>query len=899
MTKAELFTWYFDQKDKLGMMYSEGKITKPEYNQLVDKLDKQLNDASDLIDQGKEPKLTNVETAPSPAGMTGTSGTSGTMTPEEYKAAKSAMYKKYKAGEITNYAYIQWKKKNNPALNGAGGAVSSPAKAKAQTPAPTTNPGTKAADAAVAKLEKELKQVYGQAAAEMRAQLDELIQKFGPEMKQLELEFINGTISAEDLKWLQAKQLEKKILGQKIDQLTGTMLEANKKAMGMISGEQVNVFAENANYQAYQLTQDTGVNLMFSVYDEHTAKKLLKEKPELLPRKEVNGKKDKAWNQKTIANAVLQAVIQGESIPKLAKRIAAQTGETNRKAMVRYARTAMTSAQNSGRMEMLHQAKGMGIKCKKRWLATLDSRTRDAHGKLDGQTVDVDEPFKSDFGDIMFPGDMSSKGSVPGNLYNCRCTLIYEYEDFPNDPTADQRMQYNEYYTEETDEKGKTHKVYHREGSLVTDMNYDEWKAAKSIDKLNDLNAAKHLLAEAQKAVVSANVKEDKIYEGIWKDPVTLADYPAKKAGIQAKRDYYDTEIQKYKDAQAAGYSWATDEKIKTLQKNLKALNEFEKRGQLIEKRDKALQAVQDIYGQAGFGKIATVPNAAQIKAKKTAKKAAAASGGASAGAGAQTAAGLSLGAAGAKKTPFGPEAYTKERKDKALWTTNKKKVDSMMRGRTGEVWRAASDLEKDAIYEYTQSYHKFNEPLRGIEYGTNVYKGVGKTDLNAGGRRNGRFLDAMTDIIDKCSYDHDQWLQRGVGFSGMDKFFGCSEHLLRYGSQKELQDALLGTTPTEYGFMSMGSAKGNGFSGNILMNIYAPAGTKMMYVEPFSAFSGHHVHRSWDGLAGQSAFGREFETIMQQGTQFRITKVEKTGGQIYVDMEVINQDNQQRWKKK
>ena len=795
------------------------------------------------------------------------------MTPEEYKKQKSAMYQKYKAGEITNYAYIQWKKKNDPALQGSGGASSAPAKAKAQTPAPPADPGQKAADDAAAKLEKDLKKVYGEAAKEMQKQLDELIKKHGPEMKQLETEFINGTISAEDLKWLQAKTLQKKILGQKIDQLTGTMLEANKKALGMISGEEVNVFAENANYQAYQLTQDTAMNLMFSVYDEKTAAKLLKEKPELLPRKEVNGKKDKAWNRKQIAGAVLQAVIQGESIPKLAKRIAVQTGETNMKAMTRYARTAMTGAQNSGRMETLHQAQGMGIKVKKVWLATLDQRTRDTHAAMDGKKADVDEKFPNG---LMFPGDPNGP---PGEVYNCRCTLIYDYEDFPNDPTADQRRD-------------------NETGQLITDMPYDEWKAAKEGSKLNELNFAKQMLAEAQTAVVKAGVKEDKIYEGIWKDPVTLKDYPAKKDAIQAKRDYYTAEIEKYKQAQANGSSWATDEKIKDLEKKRKLLNEFEKRGQLVEKRDKALAAVQDIYGQVGFGKQAAAPNAAQIKAKKTAKKAAPASGGTSAGAGAQTAAGLNLGAAGAVKTPFGPEAYTKERKDKALWTTDRKKVDGMMRDRTGEVWINATKAEKDAIYEYTRSYHKFNEPLRGYEYGTSRYLGVGNTDLNAGHTNNGKRLNAMTDIIGKCSYDHDMWLQRGCGWSGMDKFFQCDMGLLQGGTQKQLEQALLGKTVTEYGFMSMGSAKGKGFSGSVLLNVYAPAGTKMMYVEPFSEYSGGYAHMSWDGKEKQSGFGREFETIMQQGTQFRVTKVEKTRGQLFVDIEVINQDNEQRWKK-
>ena len=864
------------------------------------------------------------------------------MTPEEYKKQKSAMYQKYKAGEITNYAYIQWKKKNDPALQ--GGAASAPSSApsaqgmshdeyigmwealnkkkkaglitqdeynalgdkldKAYHDKKTASeiekeigcdPGTLATDDSIIKLGKEFKKVYGQAAKEIQADLDSYLKKFEPEIKDLEMKFIDGTITEDELKHLKLMTLQKNILTQKADQLTGVMLGANKKAMGLINGQTVNVFAENANWQSYQLTQDTKMNLMFSVYDENTAAKLLKDKPELLPRKEVNGKKDKAWNQKVIANAVLQGVIQGDNIPKLAKRIAVQTGETNMKAMTRYARTAMTSAQNSGRMEMLHRAKGMGIQCKKVWLATLDARTRDAHGALDGQKVDVDDDFQSDFGPIKFPGDLSSKGSVPANLYNCRCTLIYDYEGFPNDPTEDQRISYDEYYTEETDANGKKHKVFHRESSLITDMSYGEWKTAKAGSKLNDLNAAKYQLAEAQKAVVKAGVKEDKIYEGLWKDPVTLKDYPAKKAGIQAKRDYYDTEIQKYKDAQANGASWATDDKIKALEKKRKLLNEFEKRGELVEKRDNALKAVQDIYGQVGYQGTAAAPMVG--KAKKAAKKAAPASGGANTGTAGHTGAGLNLSTAGAKKTPFDADAYSKDRKDKALWSTSKAKVDSMMRGRTGEVWTKATQEERNAIYDYTTSYSKFNEPLRGIEYGTSAYKGVGKTDLNAGHKRNGKQLNAMTDIIDKCSYDHDMWLQRGCRFSGMDKFLQCDMRLLQRGTQKELQDELLGKTVTEYGFMSMGSAKGQGFSGDILFNVYAPAGTKMMYAEPFSAYGRGSQDAYWDGKSTQSSYGREFETIMQQNTQFLVTKVEKNGRQIYIDIEVIAQNEPQRWK--
>ena len=39
---------------------------------------------------------------------------------------------------------------------------------------------------------------------------------------------------------------------------------------------------------------------------------------------------------------------------------------------------------------------------------------------LDGQLADVDKPFHSELGDIMYPGDPEAD---PANVYNCRCTL--------------------------------------------------------------------------------------------------------------------------------------------------------------------------------------------------------------------------------------------------------------------------------------------------------------------------------------------------------------------------------------------------------------------------------------------------------------------------------------------
>lgn len=245
-------------------------------------------------------------------------------------------------------------------------------------------------------------------------------------------------------------------------------------------------------------------------------------------------------------------------------------------------------------------------------------------------------------------------------------------------------------------------------------------------------------------------------------------------------------------------------------------------------------------------------------------------------------------------------DAFSQERKDAAIWAKTTKEADDVLRDTCGEVWRTSPPIQKNAIYDYTQSYHKFNEPLRGIEYGSEKFLGVGNVDLDQigvsyQGWKPGQMrkeINAMTDIISKSTYKEDFWLQRGCRFKGMDKFFNVPMDRLQSATQAELEQSLLNTTPTEYGFCSCGVAKGKGFSGDIILNIYAPSGTQMMYVEPFSAF-GNGGGKNWDGIAKQGSFGQESEIILQQGTKFRVTKVEKTPGMIYIDLEVIEQTPQ------
>ena len=247
-------------------------------------------------------------------------------------------------------------------------------------------------------------------------------------------------------------------------------------------------------------------------------------------------------------------------------------------------------------------------------------------------------------------------------------------------------------------------------------------------------------------------------------------------------------------------------------------------------------------------------------------------------------------------------DAYTQERKDAAHWFTDAnggvKGADGVLRDTAGEVWRNATKAEKDYIYEYTRSYHKYNEPLRGIEYGTNKFLGVGNVDLDAIGTNYGGFkrgeikaqMKNIESIIDKAEMPEDMWVQRGCSLSGMDKFFGIDANDF-YLSEAELSAKLLDTEPVEYAFMSCGVAKGKGLntSGGVVLNIYCPKGTKGMYLEPISAF-GKGAGRNWDGVAKQNNFGHEAEILLQHGTKMRVTKVEKNAGTWYIDVDVIEQ---------
>ena len=207
------------------------------------------------------------------------------------------------------------------------------------------------------------------------------------------------------------------------DKIAERMTKANEVATAYVNDATPGVYSLNRNYAAYTVEKVAG-NVGFTLWDESTVKRLIAEEPDLMPyypkARAVKRGIDLKWGKQQITKAVTQGILQGKSVGQIAKDLQARVSEMNRASAVRAARTAITSAQNGGRMDSYKAASDMGIKVRKRWVATKDGRTRHAHQKLDGQTVDWDKPFNSELGKIRFPGDPRAK---PALTYNCRCTL--------------------------------------------------------------------------------------------------------------------------------------------------------------------------------------------------------------------------------------------------------------------------------------------------------------------------------------------------------------------------------------------------------------------------------------------------------------------------------------------
>ena len=285
-------------------------------------------------------------------------------------------------------------------------------------------------DKLIENLEKALEGAYGEAYQEIAEKAVDYFRRFEIKDEKWRLWVEQGKKTEDEYKaWRQSQMMMGKRWENLRDELARDMVNADQIAAKMIKDELPEIYALNHNWETFEIEKALGMSTNYNLYNADTVKHLLKENQKLLPKPKVDIPKDMRWNMQRIQSVMLQGILQGKSIPELAKSIASVTDGNERNA-IRNARTMATGAQNAGRTDAMIRARDKGVKLRRTWVATLDMRTRHEHRVLDGQTVDVDEPFEVEGYEIMFPGDPSAE---PEMVYNCRCRTIGQVKGFERD----------------------------------------------------------------------------------------------------------------------------------------------------------------------------------------------------------------------------------------------------------------------------------------------------------------------------------------------------------------------------------------------------------------------------------------------------------------------------------
>jgi len=351
-------------------------------------------------------------------------------------------------------------------------------------------------------LEKRIAAEYRKANREITRKVNAYMSEFKRKDKEWREKLENGDITEAEYKAWQTGQV---MIGKRWEEMRHTLAQdyanTNDLAKQMAFDSMPDVYALNHNYATFEVEKGGKVDTSYTLYDRPTVERLIRDDPKLLPdprpgsplAQKLAKHKELRWEEQHVQSVVLQSILQGESLEQTAKRFS-QLTEMNYRQSVRYARTATTGAQNAGRVDGYKRAEKLGVNMKQVWLATLDGRTRHEHRVLDGQEVDVGEPFIMDGFKIKYPGDPAAPAHL---LFNCRCTVIAKVKGVDFD------------VSDKTQRDDK-----------IGDMSYEEWKGEhKTAPKPPD-NVPKGKAVE---------VKVDKPAKGEYKEePIKPKFTPAK-----------------------------------------------------------------------------------------------------------------------------------------------------------------------------------------------------------------------------------------------------------------------------------------------------------------------------------------------------------------------------------
>lgn len=290
-------------------------------------------------------------------------------------------------------------------------------------------------DKRLIEMEKELTDIYSQAQTELTKKWNAYMERGKKRLSHLYEAAQSGEEAAkkayEDA--LKNYTFQNDWYKDMVAQTTNQLANVNTKALNYINGRIPSIYMFNYNAIAADIKN---IGIAFTLVNEDVVRRRILNGNIISHFKQLNYSKDIKWNTKQINSSVLQGILQGESVDKIAKRIQPIVNN-NENAAMRNARTMVTQAENNGKLDSYKRLEAMGIVAKKVWIATPDDRTRESHLWLDGEQVDPDQEFSNG---LRFPADPAG---APEEVYNCRCTMGTEIIGFKKSDGSISKVEYN------------------------------------------------------------------------------------------------------------------------------------------------------------------------------------------------------------------------------------------------------------------------------------------------------------------------------------------------------------------------------------------------------------------------------------------------------------------------
>lgn len=290
---------------------------------------------------------------------------------------------------------------------------------------------------------------YKASLEEVRALINKMFEKYGSEIVLKDMTQYNRLKTLEDQIQIEIRNADKRF--KKLN------TEAIEKS-----------FQLNYYHSGYAFESSLGIKLGFNLLSQKKIEAAIlnpMDRITWIDRATAHGR----YLNQQIKQEITKSLIQGEGYAKTAGKLSRQEAlltavkekfNSTAGKLVRVVQTETHRASVMGSLnatdKLQQAAEESGFKIVKRWIATLDSKTRDDHAALDGQIADEDGNFEVNGLTTQGPGLFG----VAAEDINCRCDYLTEVQGYETKFRRDNET-----------------------GKIIKWKNYNEWEKEKGISK--------------------------------------------------------------------------------------------------------------------------------------------------------------------------------------------------------------------------------------------------------------------------------------------------------------------------------------------------------------------------------------------------------------------------------